>query len=261
MFPELLNEYGCETTVLRGQIKEFTNEEETKSDTRDAIENITKMSRMNHEIGIIVGPHSNHIIVVDETGQILTDEDIVAILCRYYLKYRTETRISVPVTSSMTLERMIRADGGTVERTGMTLRAPEGVGDIFLDGPGRHPWLELRYDPMVVFLRLLEFLTMENAALHDVTQTLPRGNILHTSIYCTADEKAAVMRALSEDAAQKNVEVIDGIRINEQHAWVLVLPDASHPLVHLYGEGDTAEARDAIIGEYSSKIKKFLNSM
>ncbi len=77
--------------VLRGQIREFTSEEETKSDTRDAIENITKMSRMNREIGVIVGPHSNHIIVVDETGQILTDEDIIAILCRYHLKHRNET--------------------------------------------------------------------------------------------------------------------------------------------------------------------------
>ncbi|MBN1495288.1 MAG: NTP transferase domain-containing protein [Spirochaetes bacterium] len=261
VFPGLLNEYGCETAVLRGQIKEFTNEEETKSDTRDAIENITKMSRMNHEIGVIVGPHSNHIIVVDETGQILTDGDIVAVLCRYYLKRRARSLISLPVTSSIALERMIRSEGGSVEHTSTTLRAPEGVIDIYLDDVRRYPWLELRLDPMVVFLRLLEYLSMENATLHEVKQALPRGNILHVSLYCNQEEKAAVMRALAEKAAQKNIEVVDGIRINEQDAWVLALPDASLPIIHLYGEGDTAGARDAIIGEYSDAIKNILSGL
>ncbi len=261
VLPELLNDYGCETAVLRGQTREFTSEEETKSDTRDAIENITKLSRMNREIGVIVGPHSNHIIVVDETGQILTDEDIIAILCRYHLKHRGETLINVPVTASMALEQMIRDGGGRVERTSTALRAPEGVSDIFLDGAGKHPFLELRYDPMIVFLRLLEFLGMENASLHEIKPTLPKGSILHTSIYCANEEKAALMRALSEDAAQKNVEVIDGIRINEEHAWVLALPDASHPTLHLYGDGDSTEARDAIIEEYSAKIRKFMSGL
>jgi mannose-1-phosphate guanylyltransferase / phosphomannomutase len=261
VLPELLNEYGCETTVLRGRIMEFTSEEETKSDTRDAIENITRMSRMNHEIGIIVGPHSNRITVVDELGQILTDEDIVAIMCRYYLKHRNETRIYLPVNSSMTLERMIRSYGGTVEHTGTTLRSPEEVSDIFLDGPGRYPCLEFISDPMIIFLRLVEFLVMEDAALHEIKQTLPKSNIIHTSLYCTADEKAAVMRTLAEDTVRKKTEVIDGIRINENNAWVLALPDASHPLIHLYGEGETIEARDAIIGEYCEKIKNFISSL
>jgi mannose-1-phosphate guanylyltransferase/phosphomannomutase len=262
VFPELLTEYGYETMVLRGQIKEFTSEEEMKSDTRDAIEIIVKMARMNREIGVIVGPHSNHITVVDERGQILTDDDVIAILCLYYLKHRNESSINIPVTSSMMLERLIRSNSGTVTRTSIMLRSPAGITDIFLGGPpGRFPYLELQYDPMITFLRILQFLTMEKAALHEIKPTLPKGNTIHTSIYCTADEKAAVMRNLSADVSQKKIELIDGIRINEEHAWVLVHPDDSHPLVHLFGEGDTIEARDAIIENYTLKIKKFLSSL
>ena len=151
---------------------------------------------MNNEIGVIVGPHSNHITVVDEGGEILTDEDLVAILCLYYLKYRKDRIINVPVTTSMMLEQMIRDAGGEVVRTSTGLRAPEGVTDLFLGGPeGRFPYLEIRYDPMFVFLRVLEFLTLENAALREIKPLLPKGNIIHTTIYCTAEEKAAVMRA------------------------------------------------------------------
>jgi mannose-1-phosphate guanylyltransferase / phosphomannomutase len=262
VFPRLLNEHGCETMVLRGQIKEFTSEEETKSDTREAIRNIVNMARMNGEIGVIVGPHSTHITVVDEGGDILTEEDLIAILCLNYLKYRGDRVINVPVTASMMLERMIRGNGGEVRRTGTGLRAPAGVTDLFLGGPaGRFPHLELRYDPMFVFLRVLEYAAREGTPLREIRPALPKGSIVHTSIYCTVDEKAAVMRVLTTEADQKKCDVIDGIRINEENAWVLVLPDAANPLVHLYVEGETADTRDAIIEEYALKIKKHLSGM
>jgi mannose-1-phosphate guanylyltransferase/phosphomannomutase len=66
------------------------------------------------------------------------------------------------------------------------------------------------------------------------------------------------MRKLSSDVDQKKIDLVDGIRINEGNAWVLVLPGASHPLLHLYGEGETAELRDAIMEEYSAKIREHL---
>lgn len=261
VFPELLDTYGCDTTVLRGQIREFTSEEEAKSDTRNAIESIVRMARMNGEIGVIVGPHSNHITVVDERGQILTDDDIIAVLCLYRLKHRGDAVINIPVTSSMTLDRLICSAGGTVRRTSTTLRAPEGITDLFRAGSGRYPHLELRYDPMIAFLLLLDFLTLEQKPLHAIKESLPKGNIIHTSLYCTADEKAAVMREMTAAAPDKKIELIDGIRICEDNAWVLILPDASHPLIHLYGEGETTQDRDAAIETYSLRIKNFLSSL
>lgn len=261
VFPELLSDYGCETMVLRGQIKEFTSEEETKSDTRNAIDSIVKMARMNSEIGVIVGPHSDHVTIVDEHGQILTDNDIITILSLYYLKYRGCTVIYLPVTASMTLERLIRSHGGTVMHTSTTLRAPEEMTDLFIDESRRYPHLNLQYDPMFSFLLILHYLTLEQRQLHLIKESLPKGNIIHTTIYCTSEEKAAVMREMSTVAAAKNVELIDGIRICEDTAWVLMLPDASHPLIHLYGEGETIQDRDAIIENYSLTIKNFLNSI
>jgi len=259
VFPEMLSEYGCETIVLRGQIKEFTGERETKSDTRDAIRNVVSMARMNREIGIIVGPHCKNITVVDEQGDILTDEDIVAILSLYYLRYRKDMMINIPASASMTLEKLIISQGGSAVRTSTGLRAPAGDTDIFLGGPsGRYPYLELKYDPLFVFLRVLQFLTLERSMLYDVKSTLPKGNVKHTSIYCASDNKASAMRKLSSEVDQKKIDLIDGVRINKGNAWVLVLPDTSHPLLHLYGEGETTELRDAIMEEYSARIKQHL---
>ncbi len=147
-------------------------------------------------------------------------------------------------------------------RTGTSLRSPAGGADIFMpDQPERFPFLELQYDPLYAFLCILQLLTLENKTLHEIKLGLPKSNIMHTSVYCPPDEKGAVMRILVSDIDQTRVEHTDGIRINEDDAWLLALPDALNPMIHLYGEGDTIGARDAIIKKYSVKIKKYLDSV
>lgn len=134
VFPALLDAFGCETTVLRGQIKELTSEEETKADTRKTINNIVRMAKINHEVGAIIGPHGTHIHIIDELGNILTQDDISVILCKYYLKYRDTKKINIPVTTSSVLEKIITEHGGKVARISSKLRSPEDVTDIFLGG-------------------------------------------------------------------------------------------------------------------------------
>ena len=52
----------------------------------------------------------------------------------------------------------------------------------------------------------------------------------------------------------------DAVRIIKEDSWVLILPDASQPLIHLHAEGDSIEICDQIIDEYTLKIKKHKNS-
>ncbi len=261
VFPDLLNAYGCETTVLRGQIKEFISEEDIKSETRKALENIVKMARINREIGVIIGPHATQITIVDETGEMLNTNDISAILSLYYIKYRDTKIINIPVNSPRTLEKLINDNKGKVIRTSTKLRMPENTTDIFLGGPtGRYPYLEQVYDPMFVFLRILQYLTLEEKNLSEVKESLPKSNVMSTTIYCSTEEKASIMRVLSTEVDQKKMELIDGIRINEKNGWVLVLPDSTQPLIHLYGEGENLIDRDSLMDEYSIKIKKLVSS-
>ena len=262
VFPDLLTAYGCNTTVLRGQIKEFINENDISHDTRQALENIVKMSKINKEIGVIIGPHGNQISIVDETGEIITKENMISIMCLYYLKYKKEKTINIPITTSVVIEKHIIENGGDVTRNSTKLRYPEDFNDIFSGGEsGHYPFIELEYDPMVSFIIILQYLTFENAALSEIKDSLPKSNAINTSIYCTIEEKASIMRLLTTDTDQDKIELIDGVRIKEKDAWVLILPDAVQPLIHLYGEGDSIESRDSIMKEYTIKIKKFKTGM
>ncbi|MFC1670603.1 sugar phosphate nucleotidyltransferase [Spirochaetota bacterium] len=262
VFPELINAFGCEVTILRGQIKETDTEEEMKSETRKTLGNIVKMATMNKDIGVMIGPHGTQITIIDEMGDILNNDDISAILCLNYLKYEGTKKIYVPVTTSKLINDLIESNGGEVILTSSTLRAPEKTNDIFgTKKPMKYPYLELKYDPMICFLKILNYLSMENKNLYEVKEILPKSNIVNTSIYCTIEEKASIMRMVTTNADEDKIELIDGIKINEDDAWILILPDATYPLIHIYGEGDSVESRDRIIEEYSVKLKKYKSSL
>ncbi len=262
VFPELLNYFGCNATVHRGQAREFISEEDIKNEIRISLKKMVKMAKINNEIGVLVNPHGTEITIVDETGNTLTNNDISAILSIYYLKYKNAKIIKIPVTISKKIENMITSHGGEVIRTSSKLYSPDKISDIFrTDTEERYPYLEQIYDPMITFLRVLKFLTIEDKPLYEIKESLPASNVTNTLIHCTIEEKAAVMRMLNIDADPEKTELIDGIKIYEDNAWVLILPDATQPIVHIYAEGETNKQRDEIIDKYTIKVRKFKNEI
>ena len=257
IFPELLDSMSIQTTVLRGQIKETLNEYDIMTGTIKSIYNVVNMSKMNREIGVIIGPHGTNITIIDEMGNVCTADDISAILILYYLKYSYSKTISLPVNTSNVISRLIEDNGGSVKWTTTRLRIPDDSIDIFFGGKSRHPFLEQKIDPMITFLRVLEYLTLEQKELYEVREVLPRTNLLNTTIQCTLEEKAAIMAMLSMEADKNDVELIDGIKIIKKNSWILLLPDSSQPLIHIYAEGDSTKERDRLISSYSDKIKQF----
>jgi mannose-1-phosphate guanylyltransferase/phosphomannomutase len=141
------------------------------------------------------------------------------------------------------------------------MRIPEDVNDIFQKSDlGRYPYLERDYDPMLTFLTVLEYITLENSSLKEVREKLPKSNLYKISIPCNRNEKAGIMRAITTNIDKSAIEMIDGIRVNKKDAWILILPDATEPLIHLYAEGDTIESRTSLLDEFTLKIKKYKNT-
>ena len=46
------------------------------------------------------------------------------------------------------------------------------------------------------------------------------------------------MRVLTERFKDREVDVLDGIKVIDERGWAQVLPDPDEPVVHLYAEGD-----------------------
>jgi mannose-1-phosphate guanylyltransferase/phosphomannomutase len=101
----------------------------------------------------------------------------------------------------------------------------------------------------------MEMLAVEGRKLHELNDMLPGWFFRHRVIRCPWERKGEVMRTIADEYAANDVELFDGVRVNSNGGWFLVLPDASDPTVNLYAEGDSNETADHLINEVSARIE------
>ena len=67
------------------------------------------------------------------------------------------------------------------------------------------------------------------------------------------------MRHLVETHPAEKLELVDGVKIidHQDENWVLVLPDAGEPLVHIFANGSDREWVDETLREYRQRVQKF----
>ena len=113
---------------------------------------------------------------------------------------------------------------------------------------------------MFSIAKLLEMLTIQERSLVQVRAELPRIYYRHTQLNCPSKDKGALMRHLIEINPPENVELHDGVKIINHHNdnWVLVLPDAQHPLVHLYVNSEDREWVEQSLKTYRHNIHSFI---
>ncbi|MEW6526175.1 MAG: sugar phosphate nucleotidyltransferase [Spirochaetota bacterium] len=255
IFPSLLAAFSCTATVLRGQIREFNSTEEIRNESRDSINGIKNLAKLNNEIGVIVGPHGEQITVVDEEGNILQWDDISTLLGLLFVKYRTIKELCIPVISSSRLEKIAKENNVILKRVPKTQVFEDVFGMFSKNSETVYPHSIYEYDPMIAFLLLLELVAWEEKKLSEIRRALPDTNMNHIVLPCPVDAKAVVMREIAS-TANGHVELIDGVRVVHDDGWIIILPDTLQPSVHVYCEGITDEARDKLIDDYSIKIKK-----
>ena len=68
------------------------------------------------------------------------------------------------------------------------------------------------------------------------------------------------MRWLVEIHPSENLELVDGVKIlnHDDDSWVLILPDAGEPVVHLFANSNDRDWVDETLREYRSRVQAFV---
>jgi mannose-1-phosphate guanylyltransferase/phosphomannomutase len=123
------------------------------------------------------------------------------------------------------------------------------------------PQLHPGFDAMFSIAKLIEMLTIQERSLAQVRSELPR--ICHKSytMRCPWKVKGALMRYLVETHPTETLELIDGVKIinHLNDDWVLILPDAGEPLVHIYANSEEREVVDRLLKDYRLRVQKFID--
>jgi len=262
ILPDLLGQLGIETVVLNASIRGAPPKQEERIAMRKQLADVVKA--LKADLGVQIGRNGEQITLVDETGQIIRGELLLAVVADIILRDKPGRSIVVPVSASSVIERIaaryrcqvVRCKASETEIGSTTAGLAEAVLGGSANGCFIFPEFQNGYDAMFSTGQVLEHLTYQGRTLHQAVCDLPPLVYQVDSVHCPWERKGRVMRLLVEKHQDRPVELMDGIKIQTRpDHWILVLPDAVEPLVHIYADGVDLQQTSADLNEYAQLVR------
>ncbi|WP_019504879.1 mannose-1-phosphate guanyltransferase [Pleurocapsa sp. PCC 7319] len=267
ILPQLLAKFGCDAVVLNASLKEIAISATEKELLLDQLGQVVEALGAN--FGVQVSANGEQFILVDESSLPIRGEILTALMVNTIFTANPRSTVVVPVHASSAVEEIARRHDGKVIRTKVNptalMAASQDNPNVVLGGNSDmgfiFPQLHPGFDAMFSIAKLIEMLTIQERSLADIRNDLP--NICHKSysIRCPWKVKGALMRYLVENHPPENLELIDGVKIVNPHndKWILILPDAGEPLVHIYANSRDRTWVDQQLAEYRHKVQSFID--
>ncbi len=264
-FPALFGDLDCEIVSLNA----FTEESKIAVLPESLDQSLTKLEQtvkvFKADLGVFIENAGEKVRIIDDQGNRLSLNQALMMLVSLMAKHGGKGKIAVPLSVPNMAEEIAKNAERTIMRTKMSRQAlmvAANRRDVMFAGDQDGGYIFPKFMPFIdsamTLCQLLELLAKEGKPLSEIRKDFGEASLAQKSIYCSWEEKGLVMRKLIERAKDKNVEMIDGIKIHEDNGWVLVAPDQEQPLFQIYAEAEknsTAEARvDDIINFIKSIV-------
>ncbi len=210
------------------------------------------VNALGADLGAVFDRSAERLYLVDERGREVPVDQALLLFLRLLGSNGHRGKVALPITVTSQVDLMA-GDGIEIVRTPASLAdltkaaAEEGV--VFAGAVGGgyvFPAFLPAYDAMASLCKLLELLAPVRRPLSELVRDLPRPTLVHRQVQCPWALKGTVMRMLNERFADREVDLLDGIKIFDARGWAQVLPDPDEPMIHVYAEGATDEASEAL---------------
>lgn len=266
VLPQLLAKFGCDAVVLNASLKQNAVAAAEKEALLIQLGHVVEAVKAN--FGVQVSANGEQLTLVDEAGISIRGEMLTALMVNMMLTAHPRGTVVVPVNVSSAVEQIARRHDAKVIRTkanptalmeecrkspNVVLGGSAETGFIF---PQLHPG----FDGMFSIAKLIEMLTIQERSLATIRTELPRVYHKSYTVRCPWTVKGALMRYLVETHPAEDLELIDGVKINRNHddSWILILPDAGEPVVHLFANSNDREWVDDIMRQYRTRVQEFV---
>lgn len=187
-------------------------------------------------------------------GELLDGDTALHAVVELWCRTRTDISgaIAVPLTASLAVDHIAEKYGRSVVRPGRSRRA---LAQSVVDGRAVFAGSTLggfifgdffpAFDGVLTLGMLARMVRSLDVSLAEVVRGLPEFHKAELAVFCPADRKGAVMRAVTEASAALSADLTEGVRVLYDDGWALVLPDSSEPTVTIWAEADTADAARA----------------
>jgi mannose-1-phosphate guanylyltransferase/phosphomannomutase len=216
-------------------------------------------------LGGVLDPDGEMLILIDDTGRVLPHDQALLALLRLLPGRLFGDRVALPVSTTRLAEEILAPEGIAVTYTKLSNAAlmdaatEPGVG-FAANTAGNYvlPGFLPGFDAAATFVKVLDLLAFHERRLSEVVDGLPRPHVVHETVVTPWDQKGSVMRSLVDRGKDRELVLVDGVKVLHDDDWVLALPDPEEPVTHLWAEADSDANAKRLAQEYVRRIRQMV---
>jgi mannose-1-phosphate guanylyltransferase/phosphomannomutase len=216
-------------------------------------------------LGAVLDPDGERLILIDDEGHILSDTEALLALLTLLPGKIAGDRVALPVSVSQVATDLVHTHGASVVVTKvsnpalMDAATEPGVGFAGNTGGGFIlPGFMPAFDAAATLIKVLDLLAFHDRRLSTVVGELPRIHMAHEVVVTPWEHKGLVMRTLVEQSKDRQVDLVDGVKVHHDGGWALALPDPEEPVTHVWAEGQTDADARRLAQEYARRIRQIV---
>ncbi|MCW4004190.1 MAG: phosphoglucosamine mutase [Candidatus Bathyarchaeota archaeon] len=267
--PVLLRELGCKVTSINANIDGTFPGRMPEPRPESLGDLASTVKAIGADMGVAFDGDADRSIFVDGNGVIYWGDKTFAVVIKQYLLQNQGAKIVTPVSSSTLIKDTVEAYKGkliwtkvgsvTVSQTMKTENANLGGeenGGIFY-----RPHQAVRDGAMTTAL-LLNIMAQTGQSLAQLVAEQPQYFIEKGKIKCPDEKKEILQQKIFEQVKGENVSTIDGVKIwFSDSSAILIRPSGTEPVFRLYAEAKNQEKALKLVEDYSSRLKKLLETI
>ncbi len=245
--PQLFRKVGCKIFTINSQIDgTFPGRDPyPREGNIDDLQKITEDS--GADLGVAYDGDADRAVFVDNKGRIIRPEVAGVLFVKDALSKKMG-KVVANVSSSLIVQEQVETLGGEV--------VYEKVGDVFMAEaikehnavfgiePSGHFYSNLFYpfdDGIQSSLLLAEIISKQNKTLSELVDQIPQYPMIEETTKCSDEKKFQVIERIKEKLENRGykLNLMDGVRVDQQEGWALVRPSNTQPLIRVTVEAKT----------------------
>jgi mannose-1-phosphate guanylyltransferase/phosphomannomutase len=266
VLPTLLGRLGVDVLTVNNRLDETFDSMASAARTAalDRLGRLVASSRA--AFGVRFDHVGERLTIVDDHGDLVHDDRALLVFLELVAAENPGCRVAVPSTTTRVAEAVAQVHRVAVERVSLSAadltRAAADDGVVFAaDGRGGFvvPDFAPAVDGLAGFVKLLALVARTRLTVSAIDARIPAGAVVRRSVPTPWAAKGTVMRraveAVDTDAGQE-LDTTDGVRVvAPDGSWVLVLPDPSEAVTHLWAEGADLDESNSLLAHWTVVVE------
>jgi phosphomannomutase/phosphoglucomutase len=258
--PYLLERIGCKVVTLNAHPQGTFPGHESEP-TPENLEDLIKATiNFGADVGIAHDGDSDRTIFIDEKGNYLYGDRILALVAQEMLRENNGGVIVTTVASSLALGDVTKDNKGEIiyTKVGSPIVARKMMEKNSIFGGEENgglifPKHQYCRDGGMAAAKVVEIIAKRGKTLSELIAELPKYQLYKTKVQCPHEKKEVALKEFARSIEGMEIDETDGVKILMEGAWVLVRPSGTEPIYRIFAEAkDSIKARE--LAEQNKKI-------